>query len=287
VPEAGPGPAAPPPPRVYAIVAPAAPIAAVFRRGPAAWWMVGRWELVSGSFEQGAWLKGPLYPRRCDLSPDGTLLAYFAAKGPRDRPFDPYVAVSKLPWLHALALWRMGTTYWYGHHFTAPGGGDALRDPDVGDARPLWRRHGLAASSTASYAGERRRGWSEDPRSEPYSGKGWDERRRVVLVKPRPRGDERLVLLDDDPPALRAAAAAGEVEGRHATYAIEGGRGARPLPGVAWAEWGHDGRLLVATVGGALQIRTTASRFEEPVVEHDLAALRPDPRRAPEWAQRW
>lgn len=56
------------PPRVHAQVAARAPVAAVFRRGPASWWHVGRWDLVGGAYEPGARLRGGLYPRRGDLS---------------------------------------------------------------------------------------------------------------------------------------------------------------------------------------------------------------------------
>ena len=49
----------------------------------------------------GAWFKGNLYPRRCDLSPDGRRLCYLALKnGPPDVGWDvgaAYLAVSRLP----------------------------------------------------------------------------------------------------------------------------------------------------------------------------------------------
>ncbi|MFP2924927.1 hypothetical protein ACLESO_06860 [Pyxidicoccus sp. 3LG] len=47
------------PPRLYAMVATRAPVAAVFRRGPAGYWHVGRWDLVSGEYEPGAWARSP------------------------------------------------------------------------------------------------------------------------------------------------------------------------------------------------------------------------------------
>ena len=67
-------------PRIYALVAANAPTAIVFRRGPSDWWHLGRWDLETGGFESGAWLRGRLYPRRCDLSPDGALLLAFILK---------------------------------------------------------------------------------------------------------------------------------------------------------------------------------------------------------------
>lgn len=285
-----------PPPRLYAIVAQAAPIAAVFRRGPATWWNVSRWDLVSGDLESGAWFKGSLYPRRCDLSPDGTLLFTFAARaltpGFLGGRYAVYGAVSKLPWLRALAAWNLGTTYHHGFHFTDPGTWDP-GEPDAGDAAPLRRRHGMRTTPVISYAAERRRGWIEAPGTEPRGTDWFDERRGVVLVKPRPRGDERLVL--SEPASARsevyAAMAARRgipgVEWRLPSYALEGRRGTVELPEAVWADWDPRGRLLQATRSGTLQILDVRPRGVELVREHDLAPLRPDPRPAPAWAQRW
>ena len=47
-----------------------------------------------------------------------------------------------------------------------------------------------------------------------------------------------------------------------------------------WADWTVDGRLLVATTAGELQVRDGAE-----VV--DLAGLEPDPRPPPAEAARW
>ncbi len=104
-------------PRLYALVATRAPVAAVFRRGPSEWWHIGRWDLATGDCEPGARLHGRIYPRRSDLSPDGTLLLAFimGRTGPGFLEPDPpawpdtYVSLSKLPWLTALAAWREGT----------------------------------------------------------------------------------------------------------------------------------------------------------------------------------
>ena len=99
------------PPRLYAITAAAAPVAAVIAR-TSGWFMVARWDLATGAVEPGAWLRGKIYARRCDLSPDGRLLYYFAMKGGK-----PFHAVSWLPWLTALALWRDNSTYTNGGFF--------------------------------------------------------------------------------------------------------------------------------------------------------------------------
>ena len=281
------------PPRLYAQVAARAPVAAVFRRGPASWWQVGRWDLVSGDYEPGAWLRGGLYPRRGDLSPDGTLLLSFLMKRTRGDFLGPapgpgtYFTVSKLPWLTALAAWREGSTWTRGCHFVEGPPSRrpfVLGEPGDGDAAPLRRRYGVADTPAVQYAAERRRGWVEAPDSPPREEGGpWDERRRSILVKDRPGGGPgRLVLLDRG--VVRGAA----VELRAPAFAVERRSRRVPLDGVQWADWDPAGRLLVATVEGRLEIRDPDDRRHRAAVRsHDLAALWPDPRQAPAWALRW
>ena len=67
-------------PRLYCIPAARAPVVAVFRRGPTDWSHLGRWDLAAGRYEPGAWLRGRVFPRRSDVSPDGRFLCYFAHK---------------------------------------------------------------------------------------------------------------------------------------------------------------------------------------------------------------
>ena len=99
-------------PRVFCIPATRAPIVAVLRRRPSAWSHLGRWDLARLVYEPGAWIRGNLYPQRCDLSPDGRWFCYFTLKGSaRWRAGATYVAVSRLPWLAALAAWRTCGTW--------------------------------------------------------------------------------------------------------------------------------------------------------------------------------
>jgi hypothetical protein len=104
-------------PRLYAILAREAPYAVVFRRGPSKSVLVLRWNTETDTFEEGQWLKGRIYERRCDLSPDGTLLIYFAAN--YKKPLLSWTAVSRMPYLTALALWPKGDGWGGGGHFEA------------------------------------------------------------------------------------------------------------------------------------------------------------------------
>ena len=89
--------------RLYFIVARSAPVAVVFRRGPSRQVEVLRWDLTTDEVVPGQWLKGRIYERRCDLSPSGDLLIYFAAK--YETSLRTWTAISRLPYLTALALW--------------------------------------------------------------------------------------------------------------------------------------------------------------------------------------
>ncbi len=79
---------------------------------------IGRWDLGTPAYQPGAWLGGTIYPQRCDLSPDGRWFAYFALKpSARWELGTTYIAISRLPWLTALAGWATGGTWTRGVHF--------------------------------------------------------------------------------------------------------------------------------------------------------------------------
>jgi hypothetical protein len=111
------------PARLHLILARKAPVAAVFRRGPSRQVALLQWNLDTDTVTLGQWLKGRIYARRADLSPDGRHLICFAAT---HRPADPFggswTAVSRMPYLTALHL------YGWGHCWN--GGGLFLTDRD-------------------------------------------------------------------------------------------------------------------------------------------------------------
>jgi hypothetical protein len=101
--------------RLYAILARRAPVGVIFRRGPSKQVLLIRWNLEDDTFETGQWLKGRIYERRCDLSPGGDVLIYFAANW--RPPYKSWTAVSRPPFLTALALWPKGDAWGGGGHF--------------------------------------------------------------------------------------------------------------------------------------------------------------------------
>jgi len=271
------------PPRVFCIPATAAPVVAVLRRGPTEWWHVGLWDLATPSFEPGAWIHAQLYPQKCDLSPDGRWLVYSALDpDARWAAGTTYEAVSRLPWLHALAAWEAGTTYTRGLRFVDRGAG-TLGPPDVGDDTPLRARLGLAPNPPEQFSVERRRGWTETSDSEPRRpGDTWDERRRARLAKPRPGGGAELRVEGSyaafrNAPALRKPAA----------YSLRTERDVLALDGVQWADWDATGRLLLVTRDGRLQIHANPGVRDTSLFDHDLTAYRPVPAPPPPWAKAW
>lgn len=77
--------------RIHAILAREADVAVVFRRGPSSKTAVLSWDLRTDKFVLGQWFYGSFYPYRCDISPDGRHLVYFAAKYGRSSSMERYV----------------------------------------------------------------------------------------------------------------------------------------------------------------------------------------------------
>ncbi len=268
-------------PRLYCIPATKAPVVAVFRRGPTNWSTVGRWNLRNGRHDHGAWLNGRIFPRRSDLSPDGQFLCYFAHKpGARWAHAGAYVAVSKLPWLSALHAFGTCGTRSRGYCFADGPHGD---EPEQADLPIPYRMRSIPL---ARFANEKRRGWVEARDSPPRDPSDtWDERRDARLRKAQP-GGERVLYVES------TGRAGGEwaqqaVDGLRVVYALQDAGAVELLPRLQRADWDREGRLLVATRKGRLQVWQIGSDGMTTMFDHDLSALEPDCRPAPSWAQRW
>jgi hypothetical protein len=94
-------------------------VAVVIRRGPSSWSQLTLWDTDRDIFTEGSWFRGRIVAEKCDLSPDGELFVYAAFKGNQfgTSYTGSWTAVSRPPWLHALALWPFGTTYGGGGRF--------------------------------------------------------------------------------------------------------------------------------------------------------------------------
>jgi len=269
-------------PRLFCIPARDATTIAVIRRGPSAWCHVSRWDPAQGTLDLGAWLHGTVYPQRCDLSPDGRWLASFVLKaGARWSIGSTYLAVSRLPWLTALAAWETCGTWTRGLTFVDDRERLDPGEPQAGDIGQMRRRFGLAGTRAESFAVERRHGWTETADTPPRShADAWDEQREVIMEKARPGGGRLMVrgryaAFRDMGPAWGAPRYALDEAGHH------------ELEGVQWADWDASGRLLVATTKGALEVRAEPFDAASAVWRYDLGPLRPQPTEPPAEASRW
>jgi hypothetical protein len=97
------------PARLHVLLARDSDNAVIIRRGPSRKTCVIGWERKSDTFRVGQWLHGRIYERRCDLSPDGKHLLYFAMNGKwGSEVLGSWTAVSRAPYLKALGLWPKG-----------------------------------------------------------------------------------------------------------------------------------------------------------------------------------
>jgi hypothetical protein len=118
-------PKATPPCRLQVVLARRAPMGVIFRRGPSKWVQIIKWDTRQDTFEAGQWFHGHIYVERCDLSPNGSFLIYFASKFNRKTISDKeytyaWTAISRPPLLTALALWPKGDCWHGGGLFTGP-----------------------------------------------------------------------------------------------------------------------------------------------------------------------
>lgn len=98
-----------PPPRLHVLLARDSSRAVVFRRGPSNAVAVILWDRATDRVELGQWLRGRIYVRRADLSPDGQHMIYFAMNGRwQTETGGSWTAISRPPWLRALVLWGKG-----------------------------------------------------------------------------------------------------------------------------------------------------------------------------------
>lgn len=119
-------------PRIHVLLASHAPVGLVIRRGPSKSVATILWDRLRDEFTLGQWLRGRIFERRSDISPDGKYAIYFAMNGKwNTESRGSWTAISRVPYLKAIAfftkgdcwhgggLWTGERTYWlndgYGH----------------------------------------------------------------------------------------------------------------------------------------------------------------------------
>lgn len=265
------------PPRLHVLLARNAPLGLILRRGPAKHVATFLWDRKSDTFTLGQWLKGRIYERRGDLSPDGRHWIYFAMNGHWDGAAKgSWTAVAQAPWLKALALYPKGDCwqggglflddrrYWVngGGCHDAPEGGPSLRE-DRDYAPPNW--YG-GECPTVYYNRLQRDGWnllSQDSRLTVFQKslpKNWtlEKHCHAEIHQEQGKGvywDEHLLYNDD-----------GEgVTGDH----------------WEWADW-VDGEVVYAEKGCLYRraLLSTAATGPSGLI-HDFSGYTFEPREAP------
>jgi len=276
--------------------APRAGVAVIFRRGPSKWVEVIRWDTQNDRFERGPWFNGRIYEKRCDLSPDGELLIYFAS---RFASVDPeytraWTAVSRPPWLTALALWPKGDCWWGGGLFLSKRQVWLNHRPDEATPHPRHKPLGLrrvevnpdarGEDGPIYYRRLTRDGW--DVRQEleiRRHGKrigqvGYETIRPEIRVRRHPRHAFQIIkeLRIVNLKCLESFA----VEGPSGTVALPPGR-------ISWVDWDGNGRLVVL-VDGTIHVAPVAeSGIVDPKLLLDLREDRPERRPSPPDARQW
>jgi hypothetical protein len=287
--------------RLYFIVARQAPIAVVFRRGPTRQVELLSWNLRTDRVITGQWLKGRIYERRCDLSPNGELLIYFAAK--YETGLRTWTAISRPPFLTALALWPKGDAWGGGGLFDTA---RRIRLNHRAEEMGLAQGFRLAPSMRVDPLGEGS-GWGED---DPIHHlrllrDGWRWSGEESQWREHGRGAPQWITYE--PPIryrkpLQAESGRIElemsIEGQKelqgswyltAYRLLDGHRVILDLGRLDWADAGPNADLLIAADGRLSRLAGNIDdwRAESIRTVVDLRDHRFEARVAPEWAQRW
>ena len=280
------------PPRLWVLLARNDPVGVIFRRGPSKRVLLIKWNVRKDTFEIGQWFKGRVYERRCDLSPSGEHLIYFAAN--QKPPMYSWTAISKPPYFSALALWPKGDCWNGGGWFVDDRKVRLNHSPVEAKLHPDFRLGPIKVAGYAEFGGEdatvwdivrKRNGWlneAEGNSIERGEVRGWDIEPPQIWRRAHPKkanvslemaitgigGKDApwyqinyRVLADDD-------------------TLIDLGRS-------DWAEWDHNGHLVYAR-GGCLfrqSVRKSSPESAKQIANFNELIFQEVP--PPSKAQRW
>jgi hypothetical protein len=287
---------------LFVILARAAPVGVVFRRGPSRRTLLLKWHLRGDTFDQGQWFKGRIYARRCDLSPSGQRLIYFAANHRRHGP-GTWTAISRPPYLTALALWPKGDTWGGGGLFASEDQillnhrqaefalADGARLGKNVRVRPLGDRAGYGEDKPIHHQQMTRDGWVMTQACEPGA---YSHKRPALWQFITPEIYEKTTVVRKRVFVLRRILSAiGERQGDW--YVVDHDvldKHRQPLvllPRTSWADWGGNGDLLFAERGKLFRLpaRSIPGGRAAAVEVADLSSLIFEERTAPPAATRW
>jgi hypothetical protein len=283
--------------RLYVLLARANSSAVVFRRGPSKRVLLISWNTRNDTFEEGQYFNGHIYERRCDLSPDGKLLLYFAAT--YRQPYFSWSAVSRPPYLSALALWSKGDGWGGGGHFIDRHEIALNHRPDEMSLADGFRiPSSLRVKSFGPHSG-----WGEDDPvwSERLRRDGWVSLSKASVAK---KVVDPSVWLTLDPPAAWEKAHP-ESPQRYkldmritgikrlngpwyrSEYRVLSEAGDTVLPAETdWADWSRSGDLLFSS-GARLYRAACDSKLGDPQEIADFSQTQLVKREPPPYALRW
>jgi hypothetical protein len=284
--------------RLSVLLARESDIAVIFRRGPTRQVLLIRWHRADDTFEIGQWFRGRIYENRCDLSPDGERLLYFAAKfiNPNHatsaidselvEPFYSWTAISRPPFLTALALWPKDDCWGGGGEFVAR---NHIRLNHREENRGLAEGYSLPKEMTVEPYGEHSGRGEDDPvHSDRLARDGW---RLVQEGEWQDQGLRAALYWVASPafvfakanPAVPTLMLTSSLHGigqrggpwRVLTHAVESdGQPAIDLGPSEWADWDRNGDLLFARDGQLYRCVRDGGGLGEPRVLLDARELR-------------
>jgi hypothetical protein len=281
-------------PRLSMLQASRADVAVIFRRGPSKWVEVIRWDTQRDHFERGAWFNGRIYQRRCDLSPDGELLIYFASRFTSvDKEYTyAWTAVSRPPWLTALALWPKGNCWWGGGLFLSKRQIWLNHRPEEALPHPKHKPRGLrrveanpeahGEDGPIYYKRLMRDGWDIkqelEIRRQPKRLISYETIRPEIRVRGHPKHAFRIIK------ELRVV----DLKARE-WFAVEGPSGPVALPPgrLDWVDWDGHGRLILLVDGMVRVSRVDDHGVAAWTLLLDLRDDKPERRPSPPEAWKW
>jgi hypothetical protein len=284
-------------PRLYAILARRRPVAIVFRRGPSKQVLLIKWNTAKHEIQIGQWLKGRIYERRCDLSPSGERLIYFAAK--YKEPNYSWTAISRPPFLTALAMWNKGDGWGGGGLFTAENsvalnhraGEDVLADgyslPKKFLVTPFGNHSGRGEDDPIWSARMIRDGWTLKSPGEIKKNKfgsklEYEFVENQVLTKRWGRWSLEMRMI-------------GMIERNGPWYVLEhrivdaAGIAVADLGRSDWADWSLSGEILLARLGKLYRVAVDHKKKgpSDPIEVADLRAMHFEAIESPPAARSW
>lgn len=278
--------------RLYVLLAAKEPVGVIFRRGPSKQVLLIRWNTRADTFETGQWFKGRVYERRCDLSPDGTKLIYFAAN--QKPPLHSWTAISKPPFFTALALWPKGDCWNGGGWFVSDKQIRLNHSPVDCHLHPDFKPGPIKIAGHAEFRGEdatvwnmvrQRDGWQRlgEGKWVARGGlKGWTCHPPERWIKPHPKFKNYTLEM-----AIVGLGGQG-APWYQINYRVIHAEGVSlDLGQLDWADWDHRRDLVFAHKGCLFRRTLSQNDFGSATQIADFNALKFEEVPATHWAKRW